>query len=154
MKVRHIESKKGTKHNQWRSETFSMCDHWQQDTMSSGTTWLTDLYPKMALFFSLFLKISEHPSYPWLEPQLWLQFPSRGRVEESSDWSSRDLPGRCSDTSRGYTLCPGRLLLLQPTMSLYCEADKLRPWETLPQLLTALRETDRVHQEKQKQRER
>lgn len=61
----------------------------------------------------------------------------------------------CSDTSHGSTLGSG-LLLLQPTMSLYCEADKLRA-ETMGnsfQLLSALLKTDRVHRGNQGEREK
>lgn len=73
----------------------------------------------MALFFP------KHPTYPWLEPQLWLQFPSRGGGRRRPELTRPALG--CSDTSHDCTLSLGLLLLLlQPTiMSLYCEADKL-----------------------------
>lgn len=119
-----------------------MCDHWQWDAVSSEGN-LADRF--LSIIGSFFLNFqAPHISVAGTAAMASVSISGEGGGEFRPEHTR---PGwGCSATGHGCTLGSG-LLLLQPTKSPYCEADRLRA-ETMGNsfhLFSALLKTDPVH---------
>lgn len=118
-----------------------MCDHWQWDTAQQQRNMADRSLSVNGSFFLNFR--APHISVAGTTAMAPVSISGEGGGEFRPELT-RPAWG-CSDISHGCTLGSG-LLLLQTTMSLYCEADKLRA-ETMGnsfQLLSALLKTDGI----------
>lgn len=139
----------------WRN-LIQLKEDWLSPCVTTGRgTHLTTREHGWQIFIHnwLFLFISKHPTYPWLETAAMVS------VSISGDGGGEFRPEHtrpgwgCSNTGHGCTLGPG-LLLLQPTKSPYCVALRAETMGNSFHVFSALLKTDPVHWGNQRQWEK